>query len=86
MSETATMMTGTDINYFQLLRERLDLYVTALTQKPDSTDPAAVIGPEFARLCGNGDDISAVQAGSRMFLITVASVKTYLEAVNLSAR
>jgi hypothetical protein len=40
-----------------------------------------VIGPEFAKLSGNADDIFAVVASSRMFIIIVASVKEYLKAI-----
>ena len=83
LSETTELMAGHDINYFQILKERLDMYLTALTEKPEITEPAAVIGPEFAKICGNADDIFTVMAGSRMFIITVASVKEYLKAIEL---
>ena len=76
-------MTGQDINYFQILKARLDMYVAALTEKPETAEPAAVVGPEFAKVCGNGDDIFAIMAGSRMFILTVASVKEYIEAMEL---
>ena len=76
-------MTGQDINYFQILKERLDLYVAALTEKQETTEPAAVVGPEFARHCGNGEDIFAIMTGSRMFILTVASVKEYIQAMEL---
>lgn len=81
LSETTQMMTGKDINYYQVLKDRLDMYVAALSEKPDTTEPAAVIGPEFARVCGNGDDIFTIMAGSRMFIITISSVKQYLESI-----
>ena len=83
LSETANLMAGQEIDYFQVLRERLDMYVKAMERNPESTEPAAVIGPEFAGVCGSPDDIYAVMAGSRMFIMTVASVKEYLESVGL---
>ena len=83
LSETTQLMAGQDINYFQILKDRLNMYVEALTEKPEATEPAAVIGPEFAKVCGNADDVFAVMTGSRMFIITVASVKEYLEAIEL---
>ena len=83
LSETTQLMTGQDINYFQILKARLDMYVAALTEKSETTEPAAVVGPEFAKVCGNGDDIFAVMTGSRMFIITVARVKEYIEAMGL---
>jgi hypothetical protein len=84
LSETTQLMTGRDIDYFQVLKERLDMYVKSLGDKPTgTTDPAAVIGPEFARACGSIEDIFAVMTGSRMFIMTVASVKEYLAAMHL---
>jgi len=83
LSETTQLMTGQNINYFQVLKGRLDMYVTALTEKPESTEPAAVIGPEFARVCGKADDVFAILTGSRMFILTVSSVKEYLESAKL---
>ena len=83
LSETTGLMTGHDIDYFQILKDRLDIYVAALTEKPDATEPAAVIGPEFARACGNIDDVYTVMTGSRMFIAIVSSVKKYLETIKL---
>jgi hypothetical protein len=83
LSETTGLMTGHDIDYFQILKDRLDMYVAALTEKPDATEPAAVIGPEFARACGNIDDVYTVMTGSRMFIAIVGSVKEYLETIKL---
>jgi len=83
LSETTVLMTGHDIDYFQILKERLDMYVAALQDKPEMSEPAAVIGPEFAGLCGDSDDVFTVMTGSRMFILTVARVKEYLESLNL---
>ena len=83
LSETTQLMTGQDINYFNILKERLDMYVQALAEKPEATEPAAVLGPAFARVCGNADDVFAIMTGSRMFIITAASVKEYLETNEL---
>lgn len=83
LSETTQLMTGQDIDYFQIVKDRLDMYVTALSKKTESTEPAAVIGPEFSRVCGNADDVFAVLTGSKMFIHTVSRVKEYLESVKL---
>ena len=83
LSETTQLMTGQNINYFQVLKDRLDMYVGALTEKHESTEPVAVIGPEIAKVCGNGGGIFAILTGSRMFILTVSSVKEYLEAAEL---
>ncbi|MFP4031903.1 MAG: hypothetical protein ACLFRG_16765 [Desulfococcaceae bacterium] len=83
LSETTGLMIGREIDYFQTLRERLTTYVNALADHPEATEPAAVIGPEFARLCGNVEDVFAIMTGNRMFIATVGGVKEYLEAIRL---
>lgn len=83
LSETTGLMAGHDIDYFHIIKNRLDMYVSALTEKPDMTEPAAVIGPEFAKVCGDVDDVYTVMTGSRMFILTVARVKEYLESLAL---
>ena len=79
ISSTTELMTGHNIDYFQILKERLDMYVDAMSQKPDAPEPAIVIGPEFARTCGNVDDIFTFMTGSKMFISAIRRVKDYLE-------
>jgi len=81
LSETTGLMTGHDIDYFQILKSRLDMYVAALSEKPEMTEPAAVIGPVFAKCCGDPDDVFSIMTGSRLFILTVAQVKEYLETL-----
>ncbi|MBW2248563.1 MAG: hypothetical protein JRF62_15550 [Deltaproteobacteria bacterium] len=83
ISTTTGWMIGNNIDYFQILKERLDMYVAAMAQKPDAPEPAVVIGPEFARTCGNMDDAFTVMTGSKMFIATIGSVKEYLETIKL---
>jgi hypothetical protein len=83
ISTTAGLMIGNDIDYFQILKDRLDMYVDAMAKKPDATEPAAVIGPEFARNCGDVDDIFTIMTGSKMFIATIGGVKEYFEATML---
>lgn len=84
LSETTELMAGTKIDYFQVLKDRLDRYVSVMAGKQDAKEPANVIGPEFAAICGNAGDIFTFMAGSKMFMSTVARVREYLEAVKLS--
>jgi hypothetical protein len=74
---------GHDIDYFQILKDRLDMYVDALAQKPDAPEPAVVIGPEFARTCGNAKDIFTFMTGSKMFIATINRTKEYLKTIKL---
>lgn len=83
ISSTAGLMVGNDIDYFQILKDRLNMYVDAMRQKPDAPAPAGVIGPEFAGACGNINNVYAVLAGTKMFIATVASVKACLETIEL---
>lgn len=83
ISSTAGLMIDNDIDYFQILKDRLDMYVDAMAKKPDATEPAAVIGPEFARNCGDVDDIFTIMTGTKMFIATIGGVKEYLESIML---
>jgi len=83
ISTTIGLMIGNNIDYFKLIKERLDMYITIMTQKPDAPEPAVVIGPEFARTCGNKDDVFTIMTGSRMFIATIGSVKEYLDTIKL---
>ncbi len=83
ISEATELMVGQDIDYFQILKGRLDMYVDAMAKMPEASQPAQVIGPEFARTCGNVDDLFTFMTGSKMFRSTIGRVKKYLEAVNL---
>lgn len=83
LSQTTALMIGQDIDYFEVLKQRLNQYVKAMEHNPRTSDPAVVIGPVFARLCGHEDDIFTVMAGSKMFANAVLRVRQYLEAVKL---
>jgi len=85
LSTTTEMMTGQSIDYFQVLKDRLDGYLEALRSQPEAHNPEAVIGPEFARNCGNADDLFTVYTGGRMFNGVTGRVREYLQAVNLIA-
>lgn len=81
LSTTTGLMIGKDIDYFQILKDRLDMYVNALSRHPDEAEPAPVIGREFARTCGNIDDLFTFMIGSKMFLSATGRVSEYLETI-----
>jgi hypothetical protein len=83
ISTSTGLMTGHEIDYFQILKDRLDMYLGALNENPYVSQPVSVIGPEFARTCGNVDDAFTVLTGAKMFSATIGSVKEYLEATKL---
>ena len=59
------------------------MYIEAMKEQPDAPEPAVIMGPEFARTCGNVADVFTVMAGSRMFKSTVGSVKEYFEKIQM---
>lgn len=83
LSETTGLMIGQDIDYFEILKERLEVYVAAMAETPETAEPTVVIGPAFATVCGNKDDIFAAMTGSKMFNTTIQRVRQYLEALKL---
>lgn len=87
LSSATGLMTGHDINYFQTLKERLDMYVDAMAKNPDAPEPAQIIGPEFAGNCGNREDLFTFMTGSKMFVSAAGRVQEYLKATRfLSAQ
>ena len=83
LSTATEYMIGQHIDYFDILKDRLNMYLDALEKHPDAAEPALVIGPEFARTCGNVDDIFTFMSGSRKFISTINRVKEYLETIKL---
>lgn len=78
LSTSASMTVGSEIDYFDILRQRLDYYVAALDAAGKIKTPAIAIGPAFAEACGDRDDTCAVLAGSKMFTHTIDAVREYL--------
>ncbi len=79
LSTSASLTVGSDIDYFDILKQRLNRYVDALDTAVKISDPAAAIGPTFADACGDQDDACAVLAGSKMFSMTINAVREYLD-------
>lgn len=81
LSEVTAMAAGSDIDYFKLIRERMDAYLGALQRQPEARDPVAVIGPAFARQCGATENIHVIMAGNHTFGGVMAGVRSFLESV-----
>ncbi|WDP92839.1 MAG: hypothetical protein HUN04_25190 [Desulfobacter sp.] len=81
LTETTT---GTKIDYFNILRERLDTFVGQMQENQDgASEPTAVMGPAFAAVCGSPGDPMAILTGTKMFTLTLGAVKEYLAAVKI---
>ena len=84
LSTSASLTAGSDIDYFAILRQRLDLYVAALDRAGKVATPAVAIGPAFAEVCGDRDDACAMLAGSKMFTHTIDAVREYLGVADVA--
>jgi len=81
LSSVTSLTIGKEVDYFRALKERIDIYLNALAEVPHVKDPASVIGPTFARLCGNTDNVHVIMAGNRIFHLSIEGVKHFLESV-----
>ena len=79
LSASASLTMGSDIDYFDILKQRLDFYVGSLDAAGQIPEPAMAIGPAFAGACGDKEDACAILAGSKMFTITINAVRDYLD-------
>jgi hypothetical protein len=84
LSDVTNLTTGADINYFHMIKERVDTYVQALNMQPDAKDPAAVIGPTFAGICNTPDNAHVIMTGNRVFNAAIIGVKEYLAHINIT--
>ena len=84
LSDVTNLTTGADINYFHMIKERVDTYVQALNMQPDAKDPAAVIGPTFAGICNTPDNIHVIMTGNRVFKAVIIGVKEYLAHIDIT--
>jgi hypothetical protein len=83
ISDLTHTTTGTEIDYFNILKERLAVYVEALQGNPKANNPALIMGPVFAGVCGSPDNAVAILTGTKMFTLTLGAVKEYLAAVQI---
>lgn len=71
---------GNEFDYFSILKERLDLYVTEMGKAADVSDPGIMVGPLFAKLCGEEAHDYLVVSGKAVFHLSLGDVKKYLES------
>ncbi len=79
LSQATSLFIGKEIDYFKILKCRLDDYVLAMSRIKDD-NPVSAIGPEFAKHFGGPDDLFSFMAGSKMFMAALGGVKQYLQA------
>ena len=81
ISDLTQTTTGTQVDYFNILKDRLAVYIKGMQENPESTNPALIMGPVFAGICGSPDNAIAILTGTKMFTLTLGAVKEYLNAV-----
>jgi len=81
ISVLSSSSAGKEIDYFNTLKERLNVYLNALNLITDGPDPLIAIGPAFAKICGDEDNANIILSGSKVFNFSVGNVKNYLESV-----
>ena len=84
VSKASSASIGKDLDYFAIIKERLDIYVNALQHFADAPDTAKVIGATFAKLCCDEANSYIILAGKRTFSLASASSKNYIESLQLS--
>jgi hypothetical protein len=83
ISELTQTTAGQNIDYFDILKERLNIYLEIMQKNPESQNPANVMGPAFASICKCKDDAIAVLTGTKMFTLTLGAVKEYLDVITI---
>jgi len=84
VSTLAQTATGKNVDYFEILKERLNTYLDALQKNPEtSQNPAVIIGPAFASTCFCENNPVAILTGTKMFTLTLGAVKDYLNTVKI---
>ena len=81
ISQITSSTSGKEVDYFSILKERVDRYVDVLNLNPGASNPVAIIGPEFARVCGSENNPHLILAGSKVFSLSIGGVRDYLAAV-----
>ena len=84
ISMASSSAVGKEIDYFSILKDRLDQYVAALGSSREAAEPVSIIAPEFAKICGNEDNVYVIMLGNRIFSSVVGGVKEYILSVILN--
>lgn len=84
ISRASSVSLSQDFDYFSELKDRLEIYIRTLDSQPDVKDPASLIGPKFAEVCSDADNVFIILSGSKMFNLAVLGVRHYLDSIELT--
>ncbi|SMD00908.1 hypothetical protein SAMN02746065_12065 [Desulfocicer vacuolatum DSM 3385] len=84
ISQVTATATGQEVDYFAILKQRMDNYVAVMKQNTtEGTDPSWVMGPAFADACQCHDNAAVILTGTKLFTMTLGGIKEYLNAVKI---
>jgi len=83
ISTMTASTTGQEIDYFSTLKERVEIYVNALQVYSDVDDPSAVIGPTFAKVCGDEENPLIITSGRSIFSRTLQETRKHLASAGM---
>ncbi|MFW5854198.1 MAG: hypothetical protein ACOCW9_02620 [Thermodesulfobacteriota bacterium] len=83
ISTMTSSTTGREIDYFSTLKERVEIYVNALQVYSDVDDPSAVIGPTFAKVCGDEENPLVIASGRSIFSRTLQETRKILASAGM---
>lgn len=81
LSSISSVSMSQEFNYFDVIKERLGIYLAETKFLTGDDDPATVIGPKFAELCDHPNDAVVIWLGCKMFQAVFNQLKTYLSGV-----
>lgn len=77
---------GQTIDYFNILKERLDVYVKAMqTNQGQAAEPTVIMGPAFAVVCNAPGNAFAILIGTKMFTLCLGGVKAYIDSLEIES-
>jgi len=83
VTEATKEYSNVELNYFDVIKEKLDFYLKELNQNKSAAEPASVIGPSFAHQCGDDSDTFAVMAGAKLFKSVIGGLSKFFEKEGL---
>ncbi len=78
LSSTVALTSATNVNYFDVLKIRTNIYVNSIASAA-GLEPIAIVGPVFARVCSLEGDACVILLGAKLFRSTIDAVRDYLD-------
>jgi hypothetical protein len=79
VTEATKKYSNVDIDYFEVIKDKLNYYLKELSENKDAPEPASIIGPAFAVQCSMPEDTFTILAGAKLFKGVINGLKIYYE-------